>query len=140
MFSFVIIQNTKLEACRHFHVKGICLTGEDCPFAHEDATQESLAAMKNKNTPCRFYHLKGFCTSGEDCLYSHQNQSDDRLSQLKDSETCKYFLSGNCIAGEECLFSHDVNSTTQSAPHVPEYTTVTSVSQPTMANFELKLE
>ncbi|KAI9281424.1 hypothetical protein BC943DRAFT_339772 [Umbelopsis sp. AD052] len=130
--------NTKLEACRHFHVKGICLTGEDCPFAHEDATAESLAAMRNKNTPCRFYHLKGFCTSGDDCLYSHQNQSDDRLTQLKGSETCKYFLSGNCLAGDECLFSHDVNSTT--APAVPEYTKATSVPQPTMANFELKLE
>lgn len=124
-------QDTKLMACRHYYVKGICLLGEECAFAHEDATPKAISMMKANNTPCRFYHLKGYCTSGDDCLYSHANQPKERLTRMKESEICKFILSGHCASGDACLYSHDVNSNHSST--APDYTTAT-------ANFELKFE
>lgn len=123
--------DTKLMACRHYYVKGICLLGEECAFAHEDATPKAISMMKANNTPCRFYHLKGYCTSGDDCLYSHANQPKERLTRMKESEICKFILSGHCASGDACLYSHDVNSNHSST--ASDYTTAT-------ANFELKFE
>eukprot|EP00095_Tigriopus_kingsejongensis_P008601 maker-scaffold460_size165339-snap-gene-0.24 protein:Tk08601 transcript:maker-scaffold460_size165339-snap-gene-0.24-mRNA-1 annotation:"zinc finger protein c3h1 type-like 2-a-like" len=114
--------NKKTILCKYY-MKGNCVHGVKCAFAHGEREllvtaqdKENQRHSKVKTKPCKNLHETGYCQFGTKCLFLHSptevqrtkspNQSQN-VEKLYKTEPCRHFFkTGVCMFGDKCMFAH----------------------------------
>ncbi|TRY71852.1 hypothetical protein TCAL_16207 [Tigriopus californicus] len=114
--------NKKTILCKYY-MKGNCVHGVKCAFAHGEKEllvtpqdKENQRHSKVKTKPCKNLHETGYCQFGTKCLFLHSpsevtrtkspNQSQN-VEKLYKTEPCRHFFkTGVCMFGDKCMFAH----------------------------------
>jgi len=96
-------QFTKTKLCK-FHIIGMCVKGESCPFAHDKEELRPLPDL-TRTKLCKRLIQTGSCEDSS-CTYAHTKEELRATSTFHKTKLCRFSQIGHCALGAKCNFAH----------------------------------
>ena len=72
----------KTDLCREWELKGSCIYGPNCGFAHGKEELHQVARYAYKTKKCNKFWKSGYCPYGRRCLFLHAAVKTSTYSSL----------------------------------------------------------
>eukprot|EP00440_Ansanella_granifera_P071520 gb/GFBE01077618.1/.p1 GENE.gb/GFBE01077618.1/~~gb/GFBE01077618.1/.p1 ORF type:complete len:622 (+),score=131.18 gb/GFBE01077618.1/:1-1866(+) len=96
-------QFSKTKMCK-FNLIGMCMKGEQCPFAHEKTELRTLPDLTCTKL-CKTLIQTGACNDAS-CTYAHSKEELRATSTFHKTKLCRFSQIGHCALGSKCNFAH----------------------------------